>query len=216
MAQIGITAYLGLYTINLIKNKTTTDGLENDSAAQTIVLAARPDAPDGKNFPATRRVKAVRPAPSKFRPAMSITMRSTSKWIAGGDNVFIVTKPGVYFSIRTSAVTNAPASQSLSVSVPTYKQATPNAKVNYKDNVISGFKEGEPYSIEVNSVVTIVNADSNGQIDISKYYGSTILLRKSAQQMTKAMLRAIHKRSLWRMLMVHLTRRAGSRVLRRL
>lgn len=180
--EIAISQYLS-YAISLVKNKTKTDGTEEDSPAQAISLTGRNGAPSASTFTTTAPATSGGTGTIEVPVGYEYSGDGGTTWVkATTTSVFITAKAGIAFSIRASATTTNPASDAVSVSVPVYKQATPNAKIDYENNVLTGLVKGANYILENNGTKKTVQADSLGQIAISTYYGSTILLRKAAEQ----------------------------------
>lgn len=175
--EISISTYLS-YSINLVRKATKTDGSEEDSAPQTLVLTGRGSAPTmtfATSAPTTSGGTGTIQVPDGYEYYDS----ATSSWIKGA--VTISSKAGIAFKIRHSATSSDPASESVEVKVPNFQQKTPEAEIDYANDRLTNLVVGARYSIEVNGVLTTVTS-TDGNLPISAYYGSTILLRKLAEQ----------------------------------
>jgi uncharacterized repeat protein (TIGR02543 family) len=178
--QISISAYLS-YAISLVKDAMSST--ESASNAQGLVLAGRGSAP------AATSIKTSAPSASGLTGTITVDVgyeysadNGTTWTKAETSAISITSKAGVAFLIRQSAIASAPASLATSVSVPNYKQVTPTASVDYAAESLTGLIGGASYSIESNGVLKNVTADSKGEIAITAYLNSTILLRKLAEQ----------------------------------
>lgn len=168
--EIDITPYAGK-TIEVIKAGNGGSLLESDP--QVIEVKKSEVAPSETDF--STKVEGEKTTVSGITEKQEYSVDGGKTWITGtGEDIVIPT--GTDIQIRTKAMKDTPASEIIGL---VYKNETPNATPDYAEGKLTGLQPNEKYILKTDGKETEITADREGKIDITRYAGKTITLKKA-------------------------------------
>ncbi len=160
-----------------------------DSEPQKISVSKKKDAPSADQFTVVDPAVGETDATIKNIPEGYEYSTDDGKTWKDGDGSDIKVPAGTDVLIREKATEDTPSSEAVKIPTNPAQQtktpeATPNVKVDYTTEKLTGFVPNAEYVIKVDGKIIIFKADAAGKTDLPAYYGKTITVTKKGNGTT--------------------------------